>query len=79
MMGRATMHYISKEFKEAIELLEEVIKRAPTLTDPYHTLGLIYEEVGETAKAIECYLIAAHLTPSDTDLWARLADMSKSA
>ncbi|KAJ4458522.1 putative transcription factor IIIC-gamma subunit [Paratrimastix pyriformis] len=76
MLGRATMHYIAKEFKEAIEILQEVIKKAPSIVDPYHTLGLIYEELGESTKAIEFYLIAAHIAPSDVTQWERIAQMS---
>jgi general transcription factor 3C polypeptide 3 (transcription factor C subunit 4) len=41
----------------------EVIRLAPNLPDPYHTLGLLHEAVGNTKKALDFYMIAAHITP----------------
>ena len=48
---------------QAITLLMEVIRLAPNLPDPYHTLGLLHEAVGNAKKALDFYMIAAHLTP----------------
>lgn len=41
----------------------EVIRLAPNLPDPYHTLGLLHEAVGNAKKALDFYMIAAHITP----------------
>jgi general transcription factor 3C polypeptide 3 (transcription factor C subunit 4) len=55
----------------------EVVRQSPNLVDPYHTLGLIYEELGQVEKSLEFFMIAAHLTPKDTSLWKRLAFLSR--
>lgn len=36
---------------------------APNLGDPYHTLGLLHEAMGNNRKALDFHMIAAHLTP----------------
>ena len=62
---------------QAIKLLEDVVKQAPRVSDPYHTLGLIHEEMQDQKRALECYLIAAFLTAKDVDVWKRVARMSQ--
>ncbi len=54
----------------------EVIKLAPNLPDPYHTLGLLHEASNNPRKALDFYMIAVHLTPRDVSLWRRLAALS---
>lgn len=66
----------SLRYKEAVELLLEVIRLAPNLADTYHTLGMTYDALGDTRKALDFYMIAGHLPPKDVDLWRRLAAMS---
>ena len=51
---------------QAIRLLGEVVRQAPNVPDPYHTMGMVYEEMGEEEKALQFFLIAAHLTPKVT-------------
>ncbi|GFP79436.1 glycerate dehydrogenase [Phtheirospermum japonicum] len=53
---------------EAVNLLNDVILLAPNLHDPYHTLGLIYTAMGDKKKALNFYMIAAHLTPKDSSV-----------
>ena len=48
---------------EAITLLQEVVKAAPNLPDPYHTLGALHDAAGNARKALDFWMIAAHLTP----------------
>ena len=43
----------------------QVVKECPNLADPYHTLGLLHEAQGNSRRALDLYMIAAHLTPSD--------------
>lgn len=57
-------------------MLMEVIRLAPNLADPYHVLGVLHETVGNSKKALDFFMIAAHLTPKDLSLWKRLAAMS---
>ncbi|GFQ00253.1 general transcription factor 3c polypeptide 3 [Phtheirospermum japonicum] len=75
-LGEATLHYAHGRFEEAICLLNEVILLAPNLSDPYHTLGLIYTAMGNKKKALNFYMIAAHLTPKDSSLWKVLVAQS---
>ncbi|KAL6560554.1 hypothetical protein OROGR_004113 [Orobanche gracilis] len=75
-LGDATLHYAHGQFEEAICLLKEVILLAPNLSDPYHTLGLIYTAMGDKKKALNFYMIAAHLTPKDCSLWKLLVARS---
>jgi general transcription factor 3C polypeptide 3 (transcription factor C subunit 4) len=77
LLGEANMCYVSQDFAEAIRLLEEVVRRAPKVSDPYHTLGLVYEEMGDDKRALESYLVAAYLTGRDADTWKRVANMSQ--
>ena len=65
MLGEANMCYVSQDFQQAIRMLEEVVRRVPRVSDPYHTLGLVYEEMDDQKRALECYLIAAYLTGKD--------------
>ena len=58
---------------EAMALLSEVIRQAPSVPDSYHTLGLIYEERDEKKLALQMFVIAAHLTPKDAEIWHKVA------
>ncbi len=39
----------------------------------WRTLGLIYEELGEEEKSIQCRIVGAHLQPGATSEWKTLA------
>lgn len=54
----------------------EVIKVHPYLHDTYHTLGLAHEALGRQRQALDFYMIAVHMAPTDVDLWRRLASLS---
>lgn len=38
---------------------------------------LYEEELNEPGKALDCYILAAHLIPDDHHLWTRVAIMSR--
>ena len=61
---------------QAVSALESVIRRAPSLADPYATLSLVHEARGDRRKALNLAMIAAHMQPKDTDRWRRLAAAS---
>ena len=63
MLGEANLMYATRRYKEASRLLMEVIKAAPNAADPYQTLGLVHEADGDPRRALDLYMIAAHLTP----------------
>lgn len=49
---------------------------APLAYEPFSTLAMIYEDEEDAEKALQFGLIAAHLNPSDSEEWIRLAEMS---
>ncbi|CAM6088014.1 unnamed protein product [Calypogeia fissa] len=75
-LGEANVLYAIGKFDEAVEVLKEVVRLAPNVPDSYHTLGLLYDAMGDRKKALNFYMIAAHLTSKDTALWKRLASWS---
>jgi general transcription factor 3C polypeptide 3 (transcription factor C subunit 4) len=75
-LGEANILYATQRHQEAITLLQEVVRLAPNAPDAYHLLGLLYEEIGDPSRSLNFFMIAAHLTPKQVDLWRRLADMS---
>lgn len=70
------MAYVMRDFPKAVRLLSEVIRQAPTVPSSYNTIGLIFEESGDIARALQYYLIAAHLSRGDADLWRRTGYLS---
>uniref|UniRef100_A0A1S3XGB5 General transcription factor 3C polypeptide 3-like n=1 Tax=Nicotiana tabacum TaxID=4097 RepID=A0A1S3XGB5_TOBAC len=75
-LGDATLHYAHGRYEEAIHVLNEVIRLSPNLPDPYHTLGLIYNAIGDKKRSMDFYMLAAHLAPKDASLWKLLVDWS---
>ncbi|KAI7745903.1 hypothetical protein M8C21_005531 [Ambrosia artemisiifolia] len=75
-LGEATLYYANKRYEEAIPLLKEIILTSPNLADPYHTLGLIYDAMGDKKRALGFYMLAVHLTPNDASLWKLLVNRS---
>ncbi|PRW60262.1 general transcription factor 3C polypeptide 3 isoform X1 [Chlorella sorokiniana] len=76
LLGEANLLYATGQHHEAIAKLMDVIRMSPNLPDPYHTLGLLHEAVGDIKKSLDFYMIAVHLTPKDLSLWKRLAELS---
>ncbi|KAF9306517.1 transcription factor TFIIIC subunit tfc4 [Mortierella antarctica] len=77
LLGLANGAYVNKEYKEAVELFQQVIIKDPRVFQAWNTMGVIQEELGNTEKALQLYLVAAHITPKDGDLWKKLAQISK--
>ncbi|KAG0332404.1 transcription factor TFIIIC subunit tfc4 [Podila horticola] len=77
LLGLANSAYVNKEYKEAVELFQQVIIKDPRVFQAWNTMGVIQEELGNTEKALQLYLVAAHITPKDGDLWKKLAQISK--
>jgi general transcription factor 3C polypeptide 3 (transcription factor C subunit 4) len=76
ILGLANMLYVQGFTEHALDKLHECIKIAPSEGSAYHTLGIIYEEKGDVAKALDFYSIAAHVTKKDVELWLRVAEMA---
>ena len=47
------MKFARGEQEEAIKMCMEVIRLAPKAPEPYQTLGMIYEEAGNSEKALQ--------------------------
>ncbi|KAK1549113.1 hypothetical protein Q3G72_016343 [Acer saccharum] len=84
MLGEATVHYAHARFKElkvaadgsfadssrwlqVISVLTEII-----MLDTYHTLGLVFDTIGNAEKAAGFYKLAAENNPRDSTLWKQL-------
>ncbi|XP_053554531.1 general transcription factor 3C polypeptide 3 isoform X2 [Bombina bombina] len=76
LMGEANIRFARGEKEEAIIMCMEIIRQAPLAYEPFSTLAMIYEDQGDMEKSLQFELIAAHLNPSDTEEWVRLAEMS---
>ncbi|XP_062354073.1 general transcription factor 3C polypeptide 3 isoform X2 [Cinclus cinclus] len=76
LMGEANIRFARGEREEAILMCMEIIRQAPLAHEPFSTLAMIYEDQGDMEKSLQFGLIAAHLNPSNTEEWVRLAEMS---
>lgn len=79
VMGQANVAFVRKTYEEAIAGFLEVIRLAPRSHEPYHSLGLVYEEMGDTKRSVMYFFLAAQLNPGDVELWKRLAQISRAA
>ena len=77
MVGLANQAFLAGDYGESCTLLHEAIRVCPHAYEPYHTLGIIHEEREDINKALLFYMVAAHLKPKDSDLWKRLATLSR--
>uniref|UniRef100_A0A7S2ZGK1 General transcription factor 3C polypeptide 3 n=1 Tax=Rhodosorus marinus TaxID=101924 RepID=A0A7S2ZGK1_9RHOD len=73
LMGEANTLYMRREFDDALKILRRIAKDAPKAIPPYHTLGLIHEELNDPRRALDYYMIAALLERSDAALWRKNA------
>ncbi|KAF9112233.1 transcription factor TFIIIC subunit tfc4 [Mortierella sp. AM989] len=77
LLGMANHAYVNRDYKEAVELFQQVIVNHANVFQAWNIMGVIQEELGNTEKALQLYLVAAHLTPRDGALWKKLAVISK--
>ncbi|PWZ02690.1 TPR-like protein [Testicularia cyperi] len=73
LLSDANLAFVEQRLQDAIPKLEEVIRIEPAVMSAWRTLGLIYEELGEEEKSIQCRIVGAHLQPGATEEWKRLA------
>ncbi|KAI3788855.1 hypothetical protein L2E82_01633 [Cichorium intybus] len=60
-LGDATVYYAHGRYEEAIPLLKEIVRICSKWLDPYETLGLIYDALGNKLKAVGLYMLAVHV------------------
>ncbi|ERM99764.1 hypothetical protein AMTR_s00099p00131860 [Amborella trichopoda] len=73
----ANIHYTFGRYDEAVSLLTEIVRLAPSVADSYITLGIIYNDRGDKKRAKNFYSLAAYLTPKNPKLWECLITLSK--
>lgn len=76
LMNSANTAFLDGDYESARSFLQEVVKLCPKYSEAFHTLGMIEEDTGNIDKAMVFYMVAAHLKPSDVNLWKRLAEIS---
>lgn len=76
LVGEANLRFAQGDHEVAIKMCMDVIVLAPLCPEPFQTLGMIYEELGDKEKLLQFSLISAHLSPNDAEEWVRLAEMS---
>ncbi|KAF9949323.1 transcription factor TFIIIC subunit tfc4 [Mortierella alpina] len=77
LLGQANYAYVSKDYKTAVDVFQQVIVKNPSVFQAWNSMGLIQEELGNIEKALQLFMVAAHLTPKDGALWKKLAVISK--
>nr|XP_031843348.1 general transcription factor 3C polypeptide 3 [Nomia melanderi] len=75
LMGEANLRFARGETELAAQICMEIIRQVPSAPEPFQTLAMIYE-TDQPEKSLQFALIAAHLSPRDSDQWVRLANMS---
>jgi tetratricopeptide (TPR) repeat protein len=77
MMVHANMLYIDGKDQDAITMLQKVIQERADAHEAWLTLGMIYNKQNDVNKTVQCRMMAAHLSPQNSDLWASLGFTSK--
>ncbi|GAA5845725.1 hypothetical protein JCM5353_001690 [Sporobolomyces roseus] len=79
LLFTANEHYAQGRLDEAVQLLSEIIRIDPIIRVTWYTLATIYEEEGEKEKAIQCKIVASHLSGSKQAAgdWADLGTESR--
>ncbi|KAK3848666.1 MAG: hypothetical protein J3R72DRAFT_360930, partial [Linnemannia gamsii] len=77
LLGLANNAYVNRDYDQAVDYFQQVIVTHPNVFQAWNIMGVIQEELGNTEKALQLYLVAAHLTPKDGALWKKLAVISK--
>ncbi|KAL8572519.1 hypothetical protein ACOMHN_019558 [Nucella lapillus] len=74
LMGEVNRQMANANYEQAMEMCLELIRRAPSASDPYITLVMLYDEKGLMQKGTEVLYICAHLKRTDSDLWVQVSD-----
>eukprot|EP00210_Caulerpa_lentillifera_P006560 g6265.t1 len=75
----AHLAFAGNRAEEGERICREVIRLGPNNADIYQTLASIIEQSGRFRKALDYYMIAAHLAPRKIELWKQLANSSVEA
>ncbi|KAG8715736.1 transcription factor TFIIIC subunit tfc4 [Ceratobasidium sp. 395] len=75
-LGQANDAYASGDRAIAIKIFQDVIAIEPGIPSAWSTLALCHEEAGDTARALQLRIMAAHLA-SEADTWVELGLSSR--
>lgn len=69
----AEVHYMRKEFPEALKLSRDALKANPQLQVPYRVIGEIYLRQGNVKESIKVLSEAQRLKPNDVETLKKLS------
>eukprot|EP00792_Barthelona_sp_PAP020_P005824 TRINITY_DN2814_c0_g1_i1.p1 TRINITY_DN2814_c0_g1~~TRINITY_DN2814_c0_g1_i1.p1 ORF type:complete len:802 (-),score=176.22 TRINITY_DN2814_c0_g1_i1:2-2407(-) len=77
LLGDANKAFTDGDFDKALTLLGKIVQEAPTMSEPYATMALIFEEQDKKVESLQFNIIAAHLTKDkDEERWKTLISMA---
>ncbi|KAK2951697.1 putative General transcription factor 3C polypeptide 3 [Blattamonas nauphoetae] len=76
ILGNGVWSFIYHDYETLINDCLEAIKQDPSLPEPYNRIALMYEDTGDIPKAIEFFLLEAHLRPKNIELWNKIATLA---
>ncbi len=68
------IYYNTNRKDEAIDLMEQIVKRRPANTDYRETLAKLYEEMGDYDLAVECYQSILTINPNTINIKRKLLE-----
>jgi hypothetical protein len=74
MIGEANTFYVTFKMNRSFA---RIVKRNPNIHRVWFTFALIPDELGKHEQALQLFMVAAHLTPKDGELWKRLGLLSR--
>lgn len=75
-MGQANHAYVTKDWRKAIQLCNEVITIAPFVPGSYTTLAMVYEEMGDMDKVFHYRKLESVCLPKPSVDWVALARLA---
>jgi tetratricopeptide (TPR) repeat protein len=69
----AELFALQNRLQESKELFIEILKMSPSVRNPYNTLGIRLRQRGHCGCAVEAYLRAIELSPTDENLFYNIA------
>ncbi|TFK72655.1 TPR-like protein [Pluteus cervinus] len=76
LIGDGNQAYIDNNFREAIRIMQEVIRIEPRAVAAWTVLAQCYDDIGQRERALQLRIMAAHLR-HDSDDWERLGRQSR--
>ncbi len=76
MIGAGNQAFVDNNTSEAVRIMQEVIRIEPRALSAWSVLANCYEDLGQSVKALQIRIIAAHLR-HDAEEWDTLARQSR--